>query len=242
MVYNGEAVEIGIISAMSVEMQKFKPYLSKFGEFSIQDSPYFQGVLGGKRVVLTISDVGQINAAARTAAFILRFNPKFLFFCGIAGAVNPLLEIGTTVIGQTILAVESLSLREIHKTGGCRYGNLPSFKFTPPPTLLNIATQVCEKATCTSKLGIIASSDYFPIPYYLPEHFENQKLDAIDMESAAFSQTCIMFNKNYIVVRGISNQINRDSLDFKLENSAVDLASENAACFIIKFIESMPPS
>jgi nucleoside phosphorylase len=101
---------------------------------------------------------------------------------------------------------------------------------------LKIAKQVAVKNKENIKVGIIGSSDYFPVPAYLPEDFENSKISAIDMESAAFHQVCDELGKPGIVIRGISNRAFENSHVVKIKKEDINCSTKNTTRFVVDLI------
>mmetsp|Transcript_13289 Transcript_13289/g.23381 ORF Transcript_13289/g.23381 Transcript_13289/m.23381 type:complete len:380 (+) Transcript_13289:77-1216(+) len=56
------------------------------------------GHIGDKRVVSTMSGIGLVNAAITAQMMIFLFAPKFILLSGIAGGIDPAVQIGDVVI------------------------------------------------------------------------------------------------------------------------------------------------
>ena len=91
---------IAVIGAMQPEIELLKGRLNNresqhFGAFEIHC-----GELHGKRIVLTLSGIGKVNAAAATATAILKFSPDCVINTGSAGGLAQGLKVGDVVIGS----------------------------------------------------------------------------------------------------------------------------------------------
>ena len=91
---------IAVIGAMQPEIELLKGRLNNresqhFGAFEIHC-----GELHGKRIVLTLSGIGKVNAAAATATAILKFSPDCVINTGSAGGLVQGLKVGDVVIGS----------------------------------------------------------------------------------------------------------------------------------------------
>ena len=91
---------IAVIGAMQPEIELLKGRLNnresyRFGAFEIHC-----GNLHGKRIVLTLSGIGKVNAAAATATAILKFSPDCVINTGSAGGLGQGLKVGDVVIGS----------------------------------------------------------------------------------------------------------------------------------------------
>src|SRR5215510_594948 len=94
---------IGIMSAMREEIQ------SLVVELGAADQPihsgmrtYYRGRLWGKPVILVFSRWGKVAAASTVAHLIARFGVEEVIFSGVAGAVDPALNVGDVVIADKL--------------------------------------------------------------------------------------------------------------------------------------------
>lgn len=114
---------IAVISAFEPELALLQDKLEEPVEFSVNGRRFTTGRLRGKPVVLFLSGISMINAAMTTQLALDRFKISHLVFSGIAGGVNPALQIGdVTVVGRWGQYLEVLMARE----------TAPGV-FTPPP-------------------------------------------------------------------------------------------------------------
>jgi adenosylhomocysteine nucleosidase len=90
----------GIITAFAPEIAEFtRLFDANFGTVEYAGRRFFQGVLCGKQVVITVCGIGMTNSAQTTQLMIDRFNPDYLLFSGIAGGVND----DTTNVGDVVI-------------------------------------------------------------------------------------------------------------------------------------------
>jgi len=61
---------------------------------------FWEGSIGGKRVVVSRTEVGPINAVAATVLGIEHYQPGLILNQGTAGAHNPALQVGDIVVGE----------------------------------------------------------------------------------------------------------------------------------------------
>ena len=70
--------------------------------------------LRGKPVVLFLSGISMTNAAMNTQLVLDRFNVTHIVFSGIAGGVNPALNVGDVVVAERWAQyLEILAAREV---------------------------------------------------------------------------------------------------------------------------------
>ncbi|MCG2572834.1 5'-methylthioadenosine/S-adenosylhomocysteine nucleosidase [Acinetobacter sp. ME22] len=120
---------IAIICAFQPEIPELRAALKHAKVHTIHRTQFITGQLGDKNVVLFLSGMSMVNAAMSTQMALDNFNVKNIVFSGIAGGVNPALNIGdVTVPDQWAEYLESIMAREVNGTF-----KAPSFLTTPYP-------------------------------------------------------------------------------------------------------------
>ena len=89
---------LAIESAFAPELRLLLDNTTNKKEYVINGITYTTGRLRGVPVVLSLSGVSMVNAAANTQLLLDNFNVTHLVFSGIAGGVNPNLNIGDVVV------------------------------------------------------------------------------------------------------------------------------------------------
>ncbi len=87
-----------IMSAFEPEMEKLRAEAEITDTLVINGRSHHVGQLGGNDVVILLSGVSMVNAAMTTQAVIDHFDVEAIIFSGIAGGVNPSLNIGDVVV------------------------------------------------------------------------------------------------------------------------------------------------
>ena len=104
---------LAVISAFDAELDKLKSAATITGTTVINGRSHYVGVLEGHNVVLLLSGYSMVNAAMTTQALFDNFTIKGIVFSGIAGGVNPGLQVGdVTVPAQWGNYQENLFARE----------------------------------------------------------------------------------------------------------------------------------
>lgn len=104
---------LAVISAFDAELEKLRSAAKITGTEVVNGRTHYLGTLEGHDVVLLLSGYSMVNAAMTTQALFDRFTVKGIVFSGIAGGVNPDLQVGdVTVAGQWGNYQESLFGRE----------------------------------------------------------------------------------------------------------------------------------
>jgi adenosylhomocysteine nucleosidase len=93
-----QAPRIAIISAFGAELEAFKAQATIQKTVVLNGRTVYIGDLSGHKVVMTLSGVSMVNAAMTTQALLDHFRIEKIVFSGIAGGVNPNLNIGDVVI------------------------------------------------------------------------------------------------------------------------------------------------
>ena len=91
---------IGVVSAFEPEWQSLKADLHDPETVRINGVDFVTGKLAGKDVVLFLSGVSMVNAAMTTQLALDRFGIEAIVFSGIAGGVDPALDIGDVVVAD----------------------------------------------------------------------------------------------------------------------------------------------
>jgi len=89
---------LAIISAFEPELKKLRAATQPTGAWVLNGRTYYLGRLEGKQVVLLLSGVSMVNAAMTTQDLLDHFTVREIVFSGIAGGVNPNLQVGDVTV------------------------------------------------------------------------------------------------------------------------------------------------
>jgi len=95
-------VKIGILGAMLEEVSSIKEMMIINKETTIANRNYIEGTINDIEVVLVFSRWGKVASASTTTTLINKFSVNFIFFAGVAGAVDKKLNIGDIVIANCL--------------------------------------------------------------------------------------------------------------------------------------------
>lgn len=105
---------VAVISAFPAELALLESKVQGARKQAINGVEFTTGTLQGKPVVLFLSGVSMVNASMNTQLALDRFRVTHVVFTGIAGGVNPQLNIGDVVIAQRWAEyLEALFAREV---------------------------------------------------------------------------------------------------------------------------------
>lgn len=230
-------IAFGIIAAMEAECEAFKRQMNNKTTTKIGGLDFITGDLLGQHIVLVQSDVGKVNAAFATTLMIKEFSPAYVINTGSAGGFAPDLNVGDVIISAYV------GYHDVDVTAfGYEMGQVPRQNplFEASKPLQNIALKAEVKGH-KIRLGSILSGDSFV-------HDKNQlqkiqaffpNADAIEMEAAAIAQICTLMDVPYIIIRSISDLVNKDdnNMDFK---EFLPIAAQNSLDVVAYILKNMP--
>lgn len=225
---------IGIIGAMDVEVLYLQNNMENCVEQVKNGYHFFTGKIHGKEVVLLKSGIGKVSAAIGATILIKDFGVTSVLNIGSSGGVATGLSIGDVVV-STKIAYHDFDLTVF----GYEYGQVPDrpLFFEPNKELLALiqsSTDVTERFGV--KYGLIVSGDQF---VHGQDHLKQilSRFDdvlALDMESACIAQTCYTFDIPFIIMRTVSDFVDKNAH----EENLVEI-SDNCARFVIDIIEKI---
>lgn len=108
------APRIAVISAFQPELELLLKQVQGARRHTVNGVEFTTGTLQGKPVVLFLSGVSMVNAAMTTQLALDRFNISHIVVSGIAGGVDPNLNIGdVTVVERWAQYLETVAAREV---------------------------------------------------------------------------------------------------------------------------------
>ncbi len=240
-------MKIGIISAMREEMQELLNELQNVTITRKGKRDYYEGFLFGKEVVLVFSRWGKVASAVTTTQLINDFELDEIIFTGVAGALNPTLNIGDVVIGKSLIQ-HDMDASPLY----------PKFEI-PLLNKSNFETSKNEKLVQATKQFLENFSDYIPLEKQKlfqinsPKLIEgtilsgdqfissNEKItellnhlpqaDCVEMEGAAIAQVCYEYSIPFSIIRIISDKaMDNSHIDF--QKFADEIASHYAKAIL----------
>lgn len=91
---------IAVMSAFEPEWTALQSMLAGRKDYVVRGTLFVTGTIGHKPVVLFKSGISMVNAAMNTQLALDRFTIRNIAFSGIAGGVDPDLEIGDVVVPE----------------------------------------------------------------------------------------------------------------------------------------------
>ncbi|MDR2182553.1 MAG: 5'-methylthioadenosine/adenosylhomocysteine nucleosidase [Clostridiales bacterium] len=230
---------IGIIGALSVEIEGLLEKMEIGDIHTIGGLVYYTGEIAGKNVVLARCGVGKVNAAMCAQAMKLGFSVSAVINLGAAGAIDNALNIGDVVVA-TDLVHHDVNAGSF----GYKPGQLPGMDvlaFSADKRLSELAVRACNAAfeqggiPCTVHHGRIATGDQFIEDAATKQHIlEEFGALCVEMEGAAIAQVCHQNKTPFVAIRAISDKADGSAqANF---DEFVTQAAENSARSVMEMI------
>ena len=94
---------IGLIGAMTVEMELVKERMTERKEETISGITFVQGKLEDVDCVAAVSGIGKVNSAMCAQTMILRYQPRLVINTGVAGGTGKGIKIGDVVVAEHVV-------------------------------------------------------------------------------------------------------------------------------------------
>ena len=236
-----------ILTALSTEAQPFQKAIKNKRTITINRVHYTTGNIDKRNIVLAITGIGKVNAAAITTSLIKDFHPQLILLAGVAGGVSNNLNVGDIIIGRKLYSVEhSSATQRLHVKDQV---NLITHKVNPIVITTNnyFIRSLEEYALSHTKTrikiisGTIATTDVFPPTRNTLIALQQKNINAIEMEGFAVAQVGLLFQTPTVVVKAISDAPLKQELKQKryiVREKDKLRAEQNVAEFVIDFIRS----
>ncbi len=232
-------MRIGIIGAMNEEITELKELMTNINEKKVSGLTFFEGKLCGKEVVLVESGIGKVNAAISTTLLINEFKVEKIIFTGVAGAVNPNVNVTDIVIGTDLVESDM----DVTAGGNYKLGEIPRMKnsnFKPDPYLFTIAHSVAIKLFGENKVftgRIISRDEFVASTEKVNKLREIFNAECVEMEGAAVAHVCEILNTPFVILRSISDKADNEAgMTF---DEFVKIAAKNSKLIVEGILNSL---
>ena len=216
-----------ILCAMKDEVSEIMKMVKIKECFTVFGMEYCRGTIGSTEVVTGMTGVGKVMSAIVTQKLSDMFCPEGIIFAGIAGAVNPRINIGDIVVSADCMQHDMDASSVGFEIGEIPYTGIRILN--ADPRLLS-AVKSYKSSGIKLITGRILTGDQF-ISTASAEKREllSVKLggDAVEMEGAAAAFAASINNIPFLIVRIISDKADGNApSDFKqfLNRSSVLIA------------------
>ncbi|GKU78463.1 5'-methylthioadenosine/adenosylhomocysteine nucleosidase [Paenibacillus sp. L3-i20] len=197
--------KIGIIGAMAEEIKLLHEHVNVTSEYKKAGITYYEGTFHGKPIIYCKSGVGKVNAAVCTQ-LLLDAGADEVLFTGVAGALDPTLNIGDIVISTSCIQ-HDMDCTPL----GFAKGEIPfhsNSEFVADARLVALASEASERLFPGRSLrGKVLSGDQFIASRETVEQLHNTLQGACaEMEGAAVAQVCEMNGVPFVIIRSMSDK------------------------------------
>jgi adenosylhomocysteine nucleosidase len=204
---------IGIVGALEEEIKPLIAAMKGVQASNWGKRSLYRGAIGNCEVVAISCGVGKVRAAACTQYLIDHFSVEAVLCSGVAGAVNPHLEIGDIVISKRALQHDF----DLGDPGLLK--KLRKRWLKADPRLMELAMEAGKDLGFEERIhvGTVLTGDQ-PIASQEKRQWlwETFRGDCVEMEGAAVAQVCRLSSVPFLIVRAISDAANEEAVrEFK---------------------------
>ena len=201
-------MKLGIIGAMSVEIETLKENMLNLQESTRCGMTFFEGTLENLPVVVVVCGVGKVNAALCVQVLCDCFNVSHIVNTGVAGSLCAELDIGDFVISRDAMYhdFDCHVLSNLYPVG--QVPGLAVRTFSADTYLIDLAYNAAQQVHAGhASVGRVASGDQF-----ICDKAIKQKIVAdtgalcTEMEGAAIAHAAWKNSVPFVVIRAISDK------------------------------------
>lgn len=199
--------KIGIIGAMELEVADLKESMDFDKVTKRAGRDFFEGTLEGISVVVVQCGIGKVNAGICVQVLADMFGVTHVVNTGVAGALNPELNIGDILVSKKALQ-HDMDVSPL----GYKPGQVPGLEvleFEADKDMADCIYSVCMEVNPDIKVkkGVVVSGDQFISSAEIKERLVNDfHGDCAEMEGAAIAQAAYLNGLPFVVVRALSDK------------------------------------
>jgi adenosylhomocysteine nucleosidase len=215
-------MRIGVIVAMQKELKLLLPLIENIETREKGRYTLYMGQLSGHELMVMQAGIGKVNAALCTQTLIDTFKPELFVNSGVAGGADASMHV------LDLFVATGVAYHDVWCGPETEYGAAAGFDriLKADERVYKIADKILQSDKL--KLGLICSGDKFisqeqevaEIKSHFPEAL------AIDMESGAIAQVCVMNKTPFAVLRVISDTPGQEENISQYENFWADAPQE----------------
>jgi adenosylhomocysteine nucleosidase len=233
-----EVPRLVVMSAFEAELSQLQSQANITQSYVINGRTYYAGQLSGKDVILVLSGVSMVNAAMTAQTALDHFHVTGIVFSGIAGGVNPNLNIGDVVVpAQWGEYQEQLFARE---TGD----GWDTGQFTSEFGNYGMMFPQSVSVTNTKKPDKEEQHFWFPVSVEMLE-VARKTADQVQLKNCTFAKICLD-HQPHVVLGGngvsgptfVDNAAYREWVWQTFEADSLDM--ESAAVAHVAYANSVP--
>ena len=213
---------IGLLTAVAQEHAAVEALMSN----PTAERGFTLGDIDGTPVCLGMTGIGKVNAAVAATQMCERVAPSIIVFTGVAGGLDPNLDIGDVVIGELLVQHDAGVLGDdgiaTYQAGHIPFFNpTDEFGFHPSVRLLDAVRRAVADAPPDLTGGRITFGTILTGDQFLESERQGERLwerfsaQAIEMEGAAVAQVAQRYGIDHLAIRTLSDRAgDSSSVDF----------------------------
>ena len=227
--------KLAIMGAMQEEIEPLLAHFKDVNVVEYANNKFYEVSYNGLEIVIAYSKIGKVFASLTASTMIEKFGCDTLLFSGVAGGINPKLQIGDLIIADK-LCQHDLDITAF----GHPHGFVPGGKVFVETTkeLRDVAIKVANENNLKVIEGTIATGDQFVHSNERKQFIENTfNADALEMEGASVAVVCDALNVPFFILRAISDTADMDAgFDF---DEFLKSSAKNSADYLIKILKEL---
>ena len=227
--------KLAIMGAMQEEIEPLLAHFKVVNVVEYANNKFYEVSYNGLEIVIAYSKIGKVFASLTASTMIEKFGCDTLLFSGVAGGINPKLQIGDLIIADK-LCQHDLDITAF----GHPHGFVPGGKVFIETTkeLRDVAIKVANENNLKVIEGTIATGDQFVHSNERKQFIENTfNADALEMEGASVAVVCDALNVPFFILRAISDTADMDAgFDF---DEFLKSSAKNSADYLIKIVKEL---
>ena len=227
--------KLAIMGAMEEEIEPLLAHFENVNVIEFANNKYYEVNFNGLDIVIAYSKIGKVFASLTATTMIEKFGCDTLLFSGVAGGINPKLQIGDLIIADK-LCQHDLDITAF----GHLHGYVPGGNVFVETTksLREVAIKVANENDLKVIVGTIATGDQFVHSTDRKNFIESTfKADALEMEGASVAVVCDALNIPFFILRAISDSADMDAgFDF---DEFLKSSAKNSADYLIKIVKEL---
>lgn len=235
-------IKTGIIGAMELEVATLKNLMTVNTVTAKAGMDFYDGTLEGRSVVVVRCGIGKVNAAMCVQVLADLFGVTHIINTGVAGSLNPKLDIGDILISERALQHDMDS-----SPIGFAPGQIPDIDvlaFPADRAMVDTAVAACKRVNPDISVltGLVVTGDQFISDRKTKDRLVNIfHGDCAEMEGAAVAQASYLNRLPFIIIRAISDKADDSAggMDFPTFERQ---AAEHCAKLTVEFIRSFEPA
>jgi adenosylhomocysteine nucleosidase len=209
-----------VMSALRSEIDVLVGSLGDPRPADIAGWPVWTGDIGATSVVLAQAGLGKVNTGALAALLWQTHTPHMFVFTGVAGGLDPRLQIGDVVIAERTIQHDAGVVVPPGTLERYQPGHIPFLNpteehgYSPTKTTLARLHSIAGEVTLTEVLGrhpnvvfgtILTGDQFVQDPGTRDRLFTEFGAQAIEMEGAALGQVASRLGVDHVVIRSLSD-------------------------------------